>query len=78
MIFLFLYIYIIIILTLTSLWWISIFKAGKISFIVWTGGGGSLFLHKFTITHVTFRRNVIGISGLINVSNGFTTPRLIT
>jgi len=46
--------------------------------MVSTGGGGSLFLHKFTITQVTLRKNVIGISGLINVSNGVTTPNRIT
>lgn len=48
------------------------------SFMVCIGGGGSLFLHKFTMTQVTLRKNEIGISGFINVSNGCTTPRLIT
>ena len=36
-------------------------------------GGGSLFRQRLTITQVTFLKNVIGISGLINCKSGFTT-----
>jgi len=53
-------------------------KAGKSCLIVSSGGGGSLLLHKLTITHVTFLRNDIGISGEINCNRGSTTPSLIT
>ena len=60
------------------MWWIRKLSAGKISIIVPTGGGGSLFLHKLTITHVTLRKKLRGMSGLINVNSGGTSPRLIT
>ena len=36
-------------------------------------GGGSLFRQRLTITQVTFLKNVIGMSGLINCKSGFTT-----
>lgn len=65
-------------LTFMSLWWISILRAGRISLMVCTGGGGSLFLHRFTTTHVTLRRNEIGISGLMKLSRGWTTPSPMT
>lgn len=65
-------------LTFMSVCRISTFNAGRISLIVPTGGGGSLFLHKLTITQVTLRKKVIGISGLMKVKRGGTTPRLIT
>lgn len=65
-------------LTLTSVWWIKTFKAGNNSKIVGLGGGGSLLLHKLTITHVTLRKNVIGISGRRKANNLGTTPILIT
>ena len=53
-------------------------SAGKISLMVLTGGGGSLFRHKLTTTHVTFRKNVIGMLGLMKASKGWTTPSSIT
>lgn len=66
------------ILTFISVWCMRAFKAGNKSLIVFIGGGGSLFLHKFTMTHVTFLKNEIGISGLMNDNRGFTTPNSIT
>lgn len=66
-----------IILTFMSVCKIRSFNAGSISLIVPTGGGGSLFLQRLTITHVTLRKNVIGISGFMNVKSGGTTPRFI-
>ena len=45
-------------------------SAGKISLMVCTGGGGSLFLHRFTTTQVTFLKKEIGISGLIKLRRG--------
>ena len=66
------------ILTLVSVWWIRTQSAGKISWMLSIGGGGSLFRHKLTITQVTFLRKEMGIVGLMNASRGFTTPRLIT
>ena len=53
-------------------------RAGKMSLMVCTGGGGSLLRHRLTTTHVTFLKNEIGISGLMKLSRGWTTPRLIT
>lgn len=61
-----------------SVWCIRALRAGSKSFMVFIGGGGSLFLHRFTITHVTFLRNEIGISGLMNDNSGLTTPISIT
>lgn len=56
----------------------STLSAGSISWIVLTGGGGSLLRHRFTITHVTLRRKEIGISGLIKLNRGLTTPNSMT
>ncbi len=61
-----------------SLWWMSMLRAGKMSLMVWTGGGGSLFRHRLTTTQVTFLRKEMGISGLMKLSSGWTTPRLMT
>lgn len=61
-----------------SVWWIKTLRAGNKSDIVLIGGGGSLFRHRFTITHVTLRRNGIGVSGLIKASSGGTTPNPMT
>lgn len=57
-------------LTLTSVWCMSIANAGKSCLMVSVCGGGSLLRHRFTITHVTLRKNEIGISGLMKVNNG--------
>ena len=56
----------------------STHSAGRISWIVSIGGGGSLLRHRLTITHVTLRRKLMGIVGLMNDNSGFTTPRLMT
>lgn len=67
------------VLTLESVCVMSISRAGRISWIVLTGGGGSLLLHRLTITQVTLRKNVIGISGFtMKLSSGFTTPSSMT
>jgi len=61
-------------LTLVSEWWIRTARAGRISWTISTCGGGSLLRHRFTMTHVTFRRNDSGIVGLTNEMSGFTMP----
>lgn len=51
------------------------------SFTSWTvsiGGGGSLFLQRLTMTHVTFRRKVMGMEGLMKDRRGLTTPSDMT
>ena len=63
---------------LMSEWWMSMDRAGRISLMVATGGGGSLFLQRLTTTHVTFLKNEIGISGLMKLSRGWTTPSPMT
>lgn len=65
-------------LTLVSVWLMSRQRAGNRRSTVSIGGGGSLFRHKLTMTHVTLRRNVIGISSFISLSNGSTTPSCMT
>jgi len=62
-------------LTLVSEWWIRTARAGRISRTMSTCGGGSLLRQRFTITHVTLRRNDSGTVGLTKEMSGFTMPR---
>ena len=63
--------------TLVSTFWIKKRNAGNSSLIVLALGGGSLFRHRLTITHVTLRKNVIGTSDRKNFKRGATTPSSI-
>jgi hypothetical protein len=63
--------------TVISVKAIKYLKAGKISRTAFKANGGSLWRQRLTITHVTFRRKVTGISFWINSTNGLITPNSI-